>query len=78
MPMSPKRVLIAYSLLIIPTFDVVRVVLHRIKKQKPIFDADKCHIHQQVSWLMGYNQHHTLFIIILLALAFIGNQRNTR
>lgn len=71
MPMSPKRVLIAYSLLIIPTFDVVRVVLHRIRNRKPIFDADKCHIHHKFL-AMGYNQHHTLFIIILLALAFIG------
>ena len=71
MPMSPKRVLIAYSLLIIPTFDVVRVVLHRIRNRKPIFDADKSHIHHKFL-AMGYNQHYTLFIIILLALAFIG------
>ena len=71
MPMSPKRVLIAYSLLIIPTFDVVRVVLHRIRNRKPIFDADKSHIHHKFL-AMGYNQHYTLFTIILLALAFIG------
>ena len=71
MPMSPKRVLIAYSLLIIPTFDVVRVVLHRIRNRKPIFDADKCHIHHKFL-AMGYNQHYTLFIIILLALVFCG------
>ena len=61
MPMSPKRVLIAYSLLIIPTFDVVRVVLHRIRNRKPIFDADKSHIHHKIL-AMGYNQHYTLFL----------------
>ena len=71
MPMSPKRILIAYSLLIIPTFDVVRVVLHRIRNRKPIFDADKCHIHHKIL-AMGYNQHYTLFIIILLDIVFIG------
>ena len=71
MPMSPKRVLIAYSLLIIPTFDVVRVVLHRIRNRKPIFDADKSHIHHKIL-AMGYNQHYTLLFIILLAITFIG------
>lgn len=71
MPMSPKRILIAYSLLIIPTFDVVRVVIHRIRNKKPIFDADKCHIHHKIL-AMGYNQHYTLFIIILLDIVFIG------
>ena len=71
MPMSPKRVLIAYSLLIIPTFDVVRVVLHRIRNRKPIFDADKSHIHHKIL-AMGYNQHYTLFFIILLTLTFVG------
>lgn len=71
MPMSPKRVLIAYSLLIIPTFDVVGVVLHRIRNRKPIFDADKSHIHHKFL-AMGYNQHYTLFFIILLTLTFVG------
>ena len=71
MPMPPKRILIAYSLLIIPTFDVVRVVIHRIRNKKPIFDADKCHIHHKIL-AMGYNQHYTLFIIILLDIVFIG------
>ena len=49
-----------FFMLIIPTFDVVRVVLHRIRNRKPIFDADKSHIHHKIL-AMVYNQHYTLF-----------------
>ena len=75
MPMSPKRVLIAYSLLIIPTFDVVRVVLHRIRNRKPIFDADKSHIHHKIL-AMGYP---TLYVILYHPTYpnFRWHQRNT-
>lgn len=70
MPMSTRRVLIAYSLLIIPTYDVVRVVLHRLRWKKPIFDADKSHIHHKLMEL-GLSQHQALISILSLAIGYI-------
>lgn len=71
MPMSTRRVLIAYSLLIIPTYDVVRVVLHRLRWKMPIFDADKSHIHHKLMEL-GLSQHQALISILGLAIAYIA------
>lgn len=71
MPMSTRRVLIAYSLLIIPTYDVVRVVLHRLRWKMPIFDADKSHIHHKLMEL-GLSQHQALISILSLAITYIA------
>lgn len=71
MPMSTRRVLIAYSLLIIPTYDVVRVVLHRLRWKMPIFDADKSHIHHKLMEL-GLSQHQALISILSLAIMYIA------
>lgn len=60
----------AYTLLIIPTFDVVRVVLHRIRARRPIFDADKNHIHHKMM-RAGLSMHQALLVILGLALAYI-------
>ena len=70
MPFAPHRMPIAYSLLIIPTFDVVRVVLHRLRTKKPLFNADKNHIHHKFMRL-GIPMKQTLIIILCLALSFI-------
>lgn len=71
MPMSTRRVLIAYSLLIIPTYDVVRVVLHRLRWKMPIFDADKSHIHHKLMEL-GLSPHQALISILSLAITYIA------
>lgn len=71
MPISMGRVFLAYSLLIVPTFDVVRVVLHRLRKKKPIFSPDKCHIHHKLMQL-GMSQHQALVSIIFLAVIYIA------
>lgn len=70
MPMSEQRVLIAYSLLIVPTFDVVRVVIHRLRLGRSIFSPDKCHIHHKMMGL-GMNQHYALTCILGMAIGFI-------
>ncbi len=70
MPFAPHRMPIAYTFLIIPTFDVVRVVLHRIRMHQGIFCADKNHIHHKIMRL-GYSMRQTLCIILCLALSFI-------
>ncbi len=60
----PDAIVIAFSVLITPVFDVVRVILHRIRFKKNIFSPDKNHIHHKFLAL-GYS-HRTAMIIILL------------
>lgn len=71
MPFSAARVILAYSLLIVPTFDVVRVIIHRLRAGSPIFDADKSHIHHKLM-AAGLSQHRTLGAILLLEVCFVA------
>lgn len=66
-------IILAYSLLIIPVFDVFRVMTIRMRNRKPIFGADRNHLHHKLMDA-GCSQHKTLVIILLVALTFIfGN-----
>ena len=62
--------MLAYTLLIVPTFDVVRVSLVRLFHRKPIFKADKNHIHHKLM-RAGLNQHQTLLCILGLAVSLV-------
>lgn len=71
-------IIIAYSALLIPAFDVIRVALVRIKNGKSPFAADKSHIHHKFLE-MGFSHRRVLCSILLIALvwsliniAFIG------
>ena len=70
MAYNAKRMCTAMSLLIVPTFDVVRVVLYRLRNHRPIFDADKCHIHHRLMQT-NLSMHQSLLAILALALVFI-------
>lgn len=70
MPFCEDRMMKAYSLLIVPTFDVIRVVLHRIKIKQPIFNADKNHIHHKMM-RAGLSMHQSLIAILCLAVFFV-------
>lgn len=48
LPYRGYALLVSYTLLIVPTFDVIRVALFRLYRGKPIFEADKSHIHHLV------------------------------
>ena len=61
--------LLGYTLLIVPCFDVVRVSLVRLMSHKPIFTADKNHIHHKLM-RCGLSQRQTLVVILLLSLSF--------
>ena len=66
-------VVLVYSALIIPVFDVVRVVLFRLRNNLPIFGADRNHIHHRLMDA-GLDQRKTLGVIIALAISYIiGN-----
>lgn len=65
LPYRSNALLISYTLVIIPTFDVIRVALFRLFRRKPIFEADKTHIHHLVM-AAGFTMHQALIIILCL------------
>lgn len=65
-----NRSVLAFSPLIIPCFDVVRVTLHRIKRHRSPFLPDKSHIHHKLLAL-GLPQKVALAIILLSAVTFV-------
>ena len=70
MPYRNNSLLITYTLLIVPCFDVVRVIITRLKNRHPIFKADKNHIHHKLM-RAGMSQHQALVTILLLAATFV-------
>lgn len=65
-----KGVVLAYSLLIIPVYDVFRVVIIRLRNKKPLFGADRNHIHHKLMDA-GFSPYWTLGIIVSFALVYI-------
>ena len=61
--------ILSITMLIVPMFDVVRVVIMRLRKRRPLFDADKNHIHHKLM-RAGLSQHKALAAILAIALAF--------
>ena len=66
----PEAVIMPLTLLFVPTADVVRVTLYRLRHGRPLFDADKNHIHHKLM-SAGLSQYQTLIFILLLAIAYI-------
>jgi UDP-N-acetylmuramyl pentapeptide phosphotransferase/UDP-N-acetylglucosamine-1-phosphate transferase len=69
-PTRPEAIIVPLTLLFVPTADVVRVTLYRLRHHKPIFDADKNHIHHKLM-RTGLSQHQTLVCILSLAVWYI-------
>ncbi|MDE5870655.1 MAG: undecaprenyl/decaprenyl-phosphate alpha-N-acetylglucosaminyl 1-phosphate transferase [Muribaculaceae bacterium] len=65
-----NRLVLAFSPLIIPAFDVVRVYFHRLRQGRNPFLPDKCHIHHKLLAL-GLNQRASLCAILLSAVVFM-------
>ena len=61
---------IACSFLIVPVFDVCRVVITRFIHRRPVFIADKNHIHHKML-RAGMTQHQALCSIMIMSLLFI-------
>ena len=66
----PEAVIIPLTLLFVPTADVVRVTLYRLRHGRPLFDADKNHIHHKLM-RTGLSQHQALIFILLLSIGYI-------
>lgn len=69
-PARQEALIVPLTLLFVPTADVVRVTLHRLRNHKQLFQADKNHIHHKLM-RAGLTQHQTLAFILLLALSFM-------
>ena len=68
-PTRQEALLVPLTLLFVPMADVVRVTLYRLIHHKPLFDADKNHIHHKLM-RSGMTQHQTLSTILGLAIAY--------
>ena len=66
-----EAIMVPITLLFVPTADVVRVTLHRLRHGKPLFDADKNHIHHKLMQA-GLTQHQALAFILIMALGYIA------
>jgi UDP-N-acetylmuramyl pentapeptide phosphotransferase/UDP-N-acetylglucosamine-1-phosphate transferase len=69
MPYQHGAIVIAFSTLIIPMFDVVRVVIVRVRQGKGLFTADKNHIHHKFL-AMGFTPRKAMMTIIGMAIGF--------
>lgn len=72
-PADYNKMVLAFSPIFIPVFDVVRVYFHRVRHHRNPFLPDKCHIHHKLL-AIGLNQRASLCLILLAALVFmLGN-----
>lgn len=68
-PYSEGAIIIAFSTLIIPMFDVVRVMLVRARTHKNLFQPDKNHIHHKFL-AMGFTPRKALLCILGMSFIF--------
>lgn len=71
LPYRPDALMISYTLVLVPVFDLIRVAICRLLQGKSIFHADKTHIHHKLM-AAGLTMHQALIAIIALSLFFIG------
>lgn len=71
-PYTRHAFFIVFSTLIIPAFDVVRVVLVRFRRHQPLFEPDRNHIHHKLL-AIGYTSKQAMMILLALALLFSGS-----
>lgn len=63
-------IITAFSMLIVPAFDVVRVVIHRLRDGKNPFEPDKSHVHHKLLAL-GMSHKVAMVSILLSAMFFV-------
>jgi len=69
-PIRDEAILVPLTLLFVPVADVVRVTFYRLRHHKPLFDADKNHIHHKLM-RTGMSQHQALGAILILAISYM-------
>ena len=68
--MAYPFIVVSFSVLLVPGFYVIRVVLHRYRMGQPLFLPDKNHIHHKFLAL-GCSHRKAMFTILALASLFI-------
>lgn len=68
-PYSEGAIVVAFSTLIIPMFDVIRVILVRVRNHKGLFEADRNHIHHKFLD-MGCSPRKAMICILAMATTF--------
>lgn len=68
-PYSEGAIVVAFSTLIVPMFDVIRVILVRARNHKSLFNADRNHIHHKFLD-MGFSSRKAMIYILAMALFF--------
>lgn len=66
---SPYAIVFAFSILIVPLFDALRVILFRIYTGKSPFKPDKNHLHHQLLRL-GFSHKTSMLMILTIAISF--------
>ncbi len=70
-PVGQLHYIIAYTMLIVPCFDVVRIIIHRFRAHKPLFLPDKNHIHHKFMAL-GFTPRKSLLWIVFINALFLA------
>lgn len=70
-PVTQGALVIAFSTLIVPSFDVIRVVIVRVYNGKSPFEPDKSHIHHQFL-AMGFTVRKAMLLILFISCVFSG------
>lgn len=68
----PQSIILAFSPLIIPCFDVISVMIHRMRIGEHLFKPDKNHIHHKFLDI-GMSQRKTMIILLLTSVAFTSS-----
>ncbi|MDR1556742.1 MAG: undecaprenyl/decaprenyl-phosphate alpha-N-acetylglucosaminyl 1-phosphate transferase, partial [Tannerellaceae bacterium] len=68
-PLTEGAIMIAFSTLLVPIFDVCRVMLVRLRNKKHLFVADNNHIHHKFL-KMGYSPRAAMVRILLMSVLF--------
>lgn len=68
-PFAEGAIVVAFSTLIVPIFDVIRVIFVRLYNKKPLFKADRSHLHHKLL-RSGLSHRNTMMVIIGLSIFF--------
>ena len=62
--------IVAFSMLLVPAFDVVRVMIHRFRRHKNVFEADNSHIHHKLL-MLGMTHKVAMITILVISMFFV-------
>lgn len=70
LPLRPDGLLVAYTTLIVPCFDLIRVAFCRLRRGQGMFKADKTHIHHKMI-AAGFTMPQALIAILLIQIGYM-------